>query len=147
MKNRHNNGAHLHAKNFNNRKKCEIIIFMRILAHSLQTRGEWGNGLCARIWTTANDETSCTVSNFHTWFAYENCHCNLFLRFGRYVDLKLVRCRHCTQYRVVAFMLSPCHSKREICAWSYWAVIATNIYIHSKKKTRIYCKTSKSIDL
>lgn len=31
--------------------------------------------MSARIWTTANDETSCTVSNFHTWFAYGNCYC------------------------------------------------------------------------
>lgn len=48
-------------------KKCEIIVFMRILAHSMCSKGgRGGYVLGARLWTTANDETSCTVSNFHT---------------------------------------------------------------------------------
>lgn len=40
MKNRHNNGAHLH-RNFT--KKCEIIVFMRILAHSMCFKGGRGD--------------------------------------------------------------------------------------------------------
>lgn len=44
-------------------KSSFLCEYSRILCASKE---EGGYVLGARLWTTANDETSCTVSNFHT---------------------------------------------------------------------------------
>lgn len=45
-------------------KSSFLCEYSRILCASKEEGG--GYVLGARLWTTANDETSCTVSNFHT---------------------------------------------------------------------------------
>lgn len=44
-------------------KSSFLCEYSRILCAPME-EGEYVLG--ARLWTTANDETSCTVSNFHT---------------------------------------------------------------------------------
>ena len=77
MKNRHNNGV-LSTRNFKEKKERNHHFYVRILCTPM--------GICVwrshMAWTSANDETSCTVSNFPTWFAYENCHRIFLLLFG-----------------------------------------------------------------
>lgn len=74
MKNRHNNDVHPH-RNTNEKKVRNHHFYAnaRDLYVLLIRRANFVPS--ARIWSFSNDETSCTVSNFPTWFAYQNCQC------------------------------------------------------------------------
>lgn len=111
------------------RKKSAKSSFLCAYSYSMYYYSDGDMDLTLAYGLLPNDGTSCTVSNFPTWFAYKNCHCTFVSLFWSISCLDSIQVGCETTHRFVGVLFPWPTQTQSLRIESYWAVIGNNIYI------------------